>query len=178
MHVLAIILAAEGAPNPILPAVNELIWGTLSFLVLFAFLYKKVFPRINEALDGRAERIRRDLERAEEARNEAQRLLDDYREQLRGAREESRRIVDEARQAAEAMRRDIVDKAEGEARQILQRAEQDIASQRNQAFNQLRREVGVLAVEVADRIVRNSLDRDRQLGLVDDYIQELERARS
>ena len=166
------IVAAESV-NPILPAVNELIYGTLAFLILFYFLYKRVFPNINKALDARAERIRKDLERAEQAREEAQKLLDDYKEQLQGARDEARKVVEEAKEAAQSTRKDLIAKAESDAERVLQRAEQEIRSQRDQAFNDLRREIGRLAVQVADRIVGDSLDEERHLRLVDDYIDDL-----
>lgn len=166
------ILAAETV-NPILPAVNELVYGTLAFLILFFFLYKKVFPSVNRALDERAERIRNDLDRAEQARKEAQKLLDDYKEQLQGARDEARKVVEDAKEAAQSTRKDLIAKAERDAERVLQRAEQEIRSQRDQAFNELRREIGTLAVQVADRIVGDSLDEERHLRLVDDYIDEL-----
>ncbi len=159
--------------NPILPNTSELVLGLISFLLLFAFLYKKVFPSINRVLQDRADTIKSDLERAEAAREEARQLLADYREQLKGARDEARQVVEEAKQAAESMRKELVVKAEREAHQVLERAEQEISAQRDRAFNSLRREVGELAVEVAGKIVGDSLDKDRHLRLVDDYIDEL-----
>lgn len=166
------IVAAE-AVNPILPAANELVYGTLAFLILFFFLYKKVFPNVNRALDERADRIRSDLDRAEQAREEAQKLLDDYKEQLQGARDEARKVVEDAKEAAQSTRQDLIAKAESDAERVLDRAEQEIRSQRDQAFNDLRREIGRLAVQVADRIVGDSLDEERHLRLVDEYIDEL-----
>ncbi len=175
MHlVAATLLAAEqSAPNPVLPALNELIWGTLSFAILFFFLWRKVFPNVRQAFEQRTERIRSALEEAEANRAEAQRLLDDYKERLSGAREEARRIVEEAREAAEHARREIITRAEQDARNILERAEREIDAQRNHALAQLRREVGELAVAIAGRIVHEQLDGERHLRLVDDYIDEL-----
>lgn len=171
MHHL--LLAASETVNPVLPDTTELIWGSASFAVLFFFLYKKVFPNIRKAFDERTSNIQGALTEAEESRRAAQELLDDYRRQLSGAREEARRIVEEAREAAEHARREILTKAESDAENILERARREIDSQRNAAFASLRQEVGELAVAVATRIVHDELDRDKQLALVDDYIEQV-----
>lgn len=162
-----------GTVNPLLPATPELIWGTLAFALLFLFLRKRVFPNIRSVFEQRTKRIEDALNEAEQNRQEAQRLLDNYKKQLSGAREEARRIVEEAKEAAEHARREIITKSENEAENILERAQREIESQRRAAFAELRNEVGELAVAVAGRIVHEELDDDRQLRLVDDYIDEL-----
>lgn len=166
------ILFAEA--NPLLPALPELIWGTLSFAILFFFLRARVFPTVNRVFEQRTENIRSALEEAEANRREAQELLDNYKRQLSGAREEARRIVEDAKEAAEHSRREILNRAENEADNIITRAQREIESQRRAAFAELRQEVGELAVAVAGRIVHEQLDDERHLALVDDYIEELQ----
>lgn len=159
--------------NPLLPEVDELIFGSLAFLLVFAILAKYAFPRINEALKARTEKIRGDLEKAEETRREAEQQLSRYGEQLREARGEAGRIIEEARKTAESMRQDLLEKAEEESRQIVSRAQEEIRAERDRAFQELRSQVGELSVELASRVIGQSLDRDRQVRLVDDYIDEL-----
>jgi F-type H+-transporting ATPase subunit b len=174
---LAYLLAQEAAQeetrNPILPAWNELIWGTIAFLILLFVMYRTVFPSVNKALKDRRDNIEGKLERAERERAEAQELLEQYRRRLRDAEDETRRILDEARANAERVRRELLAKAETDAGRELDRARQVIRGERDQAIRQLRNEVGTLAVELATRVVGDSLDRDRQLRLVDEYIDEL-----
>jgi F-type H+-transporting ATPase subunit b len=170
---LAYLLAQEEHRNPILPAWNELIWGTIAFLVLLFIMYRTVFPSVNKALADRRANIEGKLEQAERERNEAQELLEQYRRRLREAEDETQRILEEARHNAERVRRDLLAKAEADAGRELDRARQAIRSERDQAIRQLRNEVGTLAVELATRVVGDSLDRDRQLRLVDQYIDEL-----
>src|SRR3954465_14471836 len=76
----------QKAPSPILPAKNELIWGTISFVVLFALLYKFAWPGLKNGLEARTERIRSDLDAAETAKSDADRVLEEYRAQLADAR--------------------------------------------------------------------------------------------
>ena len=175
MH-LAYLLAQEAAGesrNPIFPATNELIWGTIAFLILLFLMYRTVFPSINQALKDRRANIEGKLEQAERERSEADELLEQYRRRLRDAEDETQRILDEARHNAERVRRELLAKAETDAGRELDRARQAIRAERDQAIRQLRNEVGTLAVELATRVVGDSLDRDRQLRLIDQYIDEL-----
>ena len=173
---LAYVLAQEAAEheqNPILPASNELIWGTVAFLILLFLMYRTVFPSINQAYKDRRANIEGKLEKAESDREEAEQLLEEYRRRLRDAEDETQRILEEARANAERVRRDLLGKAEADAGRELDRARQAIRGERDQAIRQLRNEVGTLAVELATRVVGDSLDRERQLRLVDEYIDEL-----
>ena len=176
MH-LAYLLAQEAAQeesrNPIFPATNELVWGTIAFLLLLFLMYRTVFPSINKAFKDRRANIEGKLEQAEREREEAEQLLEHYRRRLRDAEDETQRILEEARSNAERVRRDLLAKAETDAGRELDRARQAIRAERDQAIRQLRNEVGTLAVELATRVVGDSLDRERQLRLVDEYIDEL-----
>ena len=176
MH-LAYLLAQEAAQgesrNPIFPATNELVWGTIAFLLLLFLMYRTVFPSINKAYKDRRANIEGKLEQAEREREEAEQLLEHYRRRLRDAEDETQRILEEARSNAERVRRDLLAKPETDAGRELDRARQAIRAERDQAIRQLRNEVGTLAVELATRVVGDSLDRERQLRLVDEYIDEL-----
>jgi F-type H+-transporting ATPase subunit b len=173
---LAYVLAQEAAEheqNPILPAANELIWGTIAFLILLVLMYRTVWPSVDKAFKDRRANIEGKLEEAERERQEADELLEQYRRRLRDAEDETQRILDEARSNAERVRRELLAKAEADAGRELERARQAIRSERDQAISQLRGEVGTLAIELATRVVGDSLDRERQLRLVDQYIDEL-----
>jgi F-type H+-transporting ATPase subunit b len=165
--------AAEEEPSPIFPATNELIWGTIAFLILVFLMYRTVWPSVDKAFKDRRDNIEGKLEQAEREREEAEQLLEQYRRRLRDAEDETQRILEEARSNAERVRRELLAKAEADAGRELDRARQAIRAERDQAIRQLRGEVGTLAVELATRVVGDSLDRDRQLRLVDQYIDEL-----
>jgi F-type H+-transporting ATPase subunit b len=173
---LAYVLAQEAAEHeqsPIFPAINELIWGTLAFLILVFLMYRTVWPSVDKAFKDRRANIEGKLEQAEKDREEAEQLLEQYRRRLRDAEDETKQILDEARTNADRVRRELLAKAETDAGRELDRARQAIRAERDQAIRQLRNEVGTLAVELATRVVGDSLDRDRQLRLVDEYIDEL-----
>lgn len=172
--VAALILAQEsGSTNPILPATNELIVGIIAFIVLFALLWRVALPRANQALEERTRNIEGKLEHAERERQQAEELLRQYRQRLSSAEEEAQRIIDEARANAERLRRDLMAKAEQEADRVINQGREAIRAERDRAVRELRIEVGTLAVELATRVVGDSLDRDRQLRLIDQYIEQL-----
>jgi F-type H+-transporting ATPase subunit b len=165
--------AAEEEHNPIIPETDEIIVGGLAFILVFLVLRRFAFPRLGQAMTARTAKIQGDLEKAEKARTDAESALEKYEERLREARAEAGKIVDEARKTAEQARRDILAKAEDEGRQMVSRAQEEIRAERDRALQDLRSEVGALSVTLAERVVGQSLDRDRQLKLVDDYIAEL-----
>jgi F-type H+-transporting ATPase subunit b len=160
-------------PADLYPHLDELIVAALAFLVVFLFMQRLVIPRINQTLDARRQKIQGDLEEAERNRREAEDLLSDYRRQLSGARDEANRIIEEARQSAEQMRRDLEGRAQDEARGIVERAQEEIRAERDRVFQELKAQVGELSLALAGRMVGESLDRDRHLRMVDDYIRDL-----
>ncbi len=177
MHpqIAAFVLAAEEVSDKkdLYPKLSELILGAVAFGLLFFFMWRWAIPRLNKVLEARRSKIQGDLEKAEEAKGEANRLLEDYRKQLSGARDESNRIIEEARRTAEQLRKDMEQKAEREYQAIVGRAQQEIRAERDRVFQELRAQVGVLSVDLASRVVAAELDPDRHLRLVDDYIRDL-----
>jgi F-type H+-transporting ATPase subunit b len=165
----------QQAPNPLLPEVNEIIWGSLAFLVLFLAMLKWGVPAVRNMEKAREDRIRNDLESAERARQEAESEKQDYERQIADARNEAGRIIEEARQAAEIVRRDLTTRAEGEAREIRERAQADIGNQRAQALAQLHDDVAALSIELASRIVERNLDTETNRQLVESFLEQAAR---
>jgi len=163
----------QQAPNPLLPAWNEVIWGMLSFVVLLGLMWKFAIPQVRSMMTAREERIREDLEKAENARTSAEEEKARYEAQLAEARGEAGKIIEEARQAAEQVRRDLIARAEVEANEIRDRAQIDIAAQQQRALTELRTDVAQLSIDLAERIVEHNLDRDTQLQLVDSFINQV-----
>ena len=172
---LAGVTPLAATDNPLVPATPELIVGIIAFVLLFLFLRAKVFPIFERVYAERTEAIEGAIEKAAADRAEAQALLERYRLQLAEARDEAGRI----RTEAQTQRAEIVEEARvearGEAQRILDSATAQIASERQQALAELRREVGTLAVDLASRVVGESLQDDaRRNGTVERYLSELE----
>jgi F-type H+-transporting ATPase subunit b len=163
----------QEAPNPILPAGNEIVWGALAFAVLFLALLKWGLPAVRKSMAAREERIKGDLERAEQARLESEAELAKYRQQLAEAKSEATRILEEARQSADEVRRQVRAQADQEATEIRARAQEDAGVAIERARAEVQAQVAELAIELAERIVEQNLDRDTQIQLIENYINQV-----
>jgi F-type H+-transporting ATPase subunit b len=170
--------ACQEAPNPILPATDEIVWGAISFAVLLFLLYKFAYPQVRQMMENRTERIRSDLQAAETAKTEAQTLLDEYKAQLSDARAEAGRIIEEARQAADRIKRDQESRPQAELAELRARAVSDIEGAKAQAVSDLRGEVAQLAIGAAETVVQHNLDEATQTQLIEDYINQVAAQRS
>jgi F-type H+-transporting ATPase subunit b len=163
--------------NVLVPEPAELVIGGLAFLVVLAAIMWKLAPRIKQLLDERAETIEGGIARAEEMQEQAQTTLAEYREQLASARHEAARLREEARAQGAEIIAEMREQAQAEARRITAQAHQQIDAERQQALTSLRTEVGRLSVELAGRVVGESLeDEARQRRTVDRFLAELESA--
>jgi len=164
---------SQQAKNPILPATNEIIWGTLAFLVLLIGMWKFAFHAVTKAMNERTERIRSNLDSAENLKGEAQQILDEYQRQLADAKSEANRIIEEARQTAEALRRDLMQRAEAEVAELRQRSAEDVAAAQERALNDLRARISTLVISAAEKVVERNLDRETNTALVESFINSV-----
>jgi len=169
-------VAAE-EESPVVPVVGELIIGFIAFGVLCFILMKFVFPKMEQMYRARVDAIEGGLKRAEEAQAKAQELLAQYQAQLAEARTEATAIRDEAREEGQRILADLREKANEEAGRIVARGEQQLATQRQQLITEMRGEIGQLSVELASRIIGETLADDaRRAGTVERFLGELETA--
>lgn len=161
------------APNPLLPETNEIIWGGIGFLIVFFGIAKFGFPAIKQSMNDRTERIRADLEEAEQAKVDAQGVLDDYRAQLSDAKAESGRIIEEARQQADGVRRDQEAKLQTDLSDMRTKAAADIEASKAQVMSDLQGDVAALAIGAAEIVVEKNLDQATQIELIENYINQV-----
>jgi F-type H+-transporting ATPase subunit b len=167
-------LAASGL-GPLAPDLTELIIGTIAFLIVFGMLARVLMPRISKTLAERTDAIEGGLHRAEEAQTEAQQTLEQYRAQLAEARHEASRLREEAREQGAQIKAELRAEGEAERQRIVEAAHAQLDADRQQAITALRAEIGTLAVELASRVVGESLeDEARQRRTVDRFLEQLE----
>lgn len=168
-------LAASSPPNPLVPNWTEVIVGAIAFFIVFVALWKVLLPRITKTLEERTDAIEGGIQRAQEAQAQADRLRDQYQAQLAAARHEAARLREEAREQGAAIIAELRQQAQAEARRITEGAQAQIAADRQQAFASLRAEIGALSVQLASKIVGESLeDEARQSRVVDRFLSDLE----
>jgi F-type H+-transporting ATPase subunit b len=170
-----IYLAAEKGPSPVMPHPSEVILGLVAFLLLLFVLWKYAVPRFEAAYKERTEKIEGGIEKAERAQAQAEQQLRKYTEQLAEANAAAARIRDDARVEAEQIREELRVQAQEEAARIVAQGRNQLEAQRAQIVAELRAELGRTAVELASRIVGESLrDEARRRGTIDRFLEELD----
>jgi F-type H+-transporting ATPase subunit b len=168
-HLLAV---SSSSQNPLFPPNwKEMIVGALAFFIVFGVLWKILLPRIMSTLHERADQIEGRLQRAAEAQAEADQLRAQYQAQLAEARHEAARLREQSREEGAAIIAGMREHAQAEARRITEAGRAQIEADRRQAFSSLRAGIGTLAVQLAGKIVGESLeDEARQGRVVDKFL--------
>jgi F-type H+-transporting ATPase subunit b len=168
-------VAASSSPNPLVPNWTEVIVGGIAFFIVFFALWKVLMPRIMKTLDERTDAIEGGLQRAEEAQAEADRRVAEVQAQLADSRHEAARLREQAREEGATIKAQLRKEGEEEKARIVESGHTQIEADRQQAFASLRAEIGTLAVQLASKIVGESLeDQARQSRVVDRFLADLD----
>jgi F-type H+-transporting ATPase subunit b len=163
----------EVVANPILPAKNELIWGSLAFAVLFFALLKWAYPPVKKAMADRTEKIREEVEQAERIREEAKAEESAREDALKDARKEASAHVEAARKEADEYRSSERVKIDAELATAREQGLADAEASKQQAIAELRGEVATLAIGAAEQVVGQNLDRDANERIVEAFIDSV-----
>lgn len=171
-----IIAAAEDAGfiDKLLPHdKTEVWWGSASFFIVVGLIVWKAGPAIKGAWNGRIERIEGEIAAATSARAEAEAAVADVQERIGNVDVERQRILAEAHQTANALKAQLVAKAEQDAADLQARAAADVESAKSQVLADLRAEVAQLALGAAEAVVASNLDAGTQHELIEAYISKV-----
>ena len=170
-----VFIVASGEPNPLLPEPYDLIWGTVCFVILLLLFWKYVLPTFDRIVTERSEKIDGGIQRAKQLQAEATRARDAYSEQLETAHKEAAAIRTSAHSEGEQIVAAARVEATASAAAVAARADEQIRIEREAAVDALQRDVGDLALQLASKIVGESLSDDaRARATVDRFIAELE----
>ena len=170
-----LIWAAEEEHNPLIPPLGEIIIGLIAFAIVLFVMFKFVAPQFEKAFVARRDAIEGGIERAEAMQAEAKASLEQYRAQLAEARTEAAQIRDAARAEGQQIIEELRAQAQEESARIVTRGEEQLAASRQQVVTELRAQIGTLAVDLAGRVVGESLADDaRRSGTVDRFLDDLD----
>ncbi len=150
-----------------------ILWTIITFVLLLVILRMVAWKPLLGALTAREEGIRTALQDAEQAHQEARRLLEENRRQLAQAEEQSQRIIREGREMGERLKAEMLEKATASSRQMIDQARDEIRREKDAALGQLRAEVADLAVAAAGKLLDANLDSAASRRLVEAAIREL-----
>lgn len=166
--------AAEGEPvNLLSPHGGLMFWTLLIFIVLFFILWKYAFGPITAAVEQRERALEVAIAEAKRDREEAAKLLAEHKTQMEQARGEAQRLIAEGRAIGEKMRTDMLAETRTQQQELLDRARRDIATERDSAIAQLRREAVELAIAGAGRVIEKNLDSAQNRRIVEEFLAGL-----
>jgi F-type H+-transporting ATPase subunit b len=153
----------------------EFIAELVGFVIILFVLWKYVLPLVANMVKNRQEQVQRQVDEAEEATRKLQDAQGRFDNAVQQSEVEAARIRDDARADATRIREELKAQAEAEVARMLQRGRDQLAAQRDQAVRGLRSEVGGASMELAERVVRQSLtDDDARTASVDSFLSQIE----
>lgn len=162
----------------ITPDFGLLFWMVVIFGIVFFLLAKFGFPVITKAVQTRSDHIADSLKAADEAQARLAGMAEEHARMIEETRLEQSRILKEASESRERIIAQARTDAAAEAAKLLEHAKVEIAAERESAIRDIRRQVAMISVDVAEKIVRKDLDTDGgQQALLDRMVEEAEQAR-
>ncbi|MBD3689936.1 F0F1 ATP synthase subunit B [Nanchangia anserum] len=168
--------AAEGeTPNLLFPTLPDLVWSAITIAIVFVVMWRFVVPTFTKTIDERNAEIERGVSLSKEAENIVANARTQADAEVAKARVEASDIRAQAQEHAAKTVAQAKSQADQEARRIVERAQREIDANRQAAEISLRTDVGLLASELAEKIVGEQL-KDRELSgrVIDRFLDSLE----
>lgn len=171
------VLAVAPEGNGTLLDVNPglIFWTVITFIALMLVLKKVAWKPILAALDQREKAIKDALEKADKAKEEAQRLMDENKANLAKAEEESRQIIEQSRAYAVKLKDQMLQESKVQAKKLVDDASAEIERKKEAALDDLKTQVADIAIKAAEKILKDNLNKDTQNRIVNNYLNELNR---
>lgn len=152
-------------------------WGTvivtvITFAILLALLKKFAWGPLKEVMDKRERDINRDIDEAEDAKLNAQKLEEENKKTLKQTQDEVQRILEDARVQARKQHEEIIHEANIRANGMIETAQSEINSEKERALADINNQVSELSVLIASKVLQKEISEQDQKELVDKYLKE------
>lgn len=171
LAVLAFSGGEMGSPLDINPGV--IFWTTITFVILLLILKKVAWKPILSSLNEREQMIKDSLEKAEKAKEDAEKLIAENQANIAKAEEEAQKLIAQSREYAENLKNQIVEEGKNEKKKILEDALAELERKNQEAFLKLKDQVADIAIDAAEKIIRENLDREKQIKLVNKHLDDI-----
>lgn len=167
-------LRSEGESGGLLNVVPGLIfWTVITFVILLLILKKIAWKPILTSLQEREKFIKDSIDKANIAQTEAEKLLAENNVNLVKAEEEAQKIISQGREYSEKLKQQNIDETKKIAQKMIDEAKAEIERKNQEAFSNLKNQIAQLAVDSVEKIIRESLDKEKQKQIVEKYLREL-----
>ena len=143
-------------------------------LMIQLVIFKKFLLKpIKQVIADRKAKADSEIADAQKLRTEAEAMKAEYEQNLQNARTEANQIVTAAQKTATARSEEIVGEARAQAAALKQKAEADIAPERKKAVNEVKDEIGGIAMEIASKVVEREIKEEDHKDLIDEFIKNV-----
>ena len=150
-----------------------LIAQLLNLFIQVMLIKKFLFKPIREVLAKRKALADAELDDAAKAKEEAEALKSEYEESMKQARDKANDILNTAQKSASQQSEEIIREANAQAVSIKAKAERDIEQERRKAVNEIKDEIGDMAMEIAGKVIERELNASDHEKLIDEFINKV-----
>jgi len=151
-----------------------MIWTLVAFGITYLVLKRYAFGPIQKTIEDRRERIRRSIDEADEAREEARKLLDEHRALLGQARGQAEDILADARRVSDAQRERVKEETEADRQRRLEETRRQIEAETQRALGLIRAEVAELTLQATQKVTGKVLEDADHRRLIEDAIKDID----
>jgi F-type H+-transporting ATPase subunit b len=144
----------------------------INFGILFGILFVLLYKPVRRMLDERSARIRESMEQAEQVKEQLAKTDEQVRAQMEAARREGQGILAQAAQMGERFKEEARGEAKREAEIIVNRARAEIERERDEAIEDLRNQFVDLAIAAAEKVVSETLDKEKHRRLIEEVLEQ------
>ena len=144
----------------------------VNFIVLLVMLRLFLYKPVMKVLDERAKRAREAIELAEATKKEYDQAKDEVQKQIEKGRQEAQAIIGQAMQVAERLKEESRQEAAKQAQVIVERARSELEAERDKMVGDLRREFVAISIAAAEKVIKETLDREKHRKLIEETLQE------
>ena len=152
-----------------------LFWQALNLIILYVLFRRYLYAPLANFMKNRQDNIANSLDQAAKEREEAEKLRKQYEESIASARQEAREIINNANKKSEEIISEGRRAAQEEGQRIIEKAKQDLELEKEKVFKELKDEIALISVRIAERIIETKIDAAAQRQLVDRYLKEVKK---
>ncbi len=152
-----------------------LLWQGINMVIIYLLIRRYLYQPMANFMKNRQDTIANNLKTAEIEREEAHALRAQYEESIESAKQEAREIINNARKRSEEIISEGRRAAQEQGEQIIEKAKQDLVQEKEKVFKELKDEIALISVRIAERIIETKIDAAAQRQLVDRYLKEVKK---
>lgn len=151
----------------------QIIISLVNLLIIFRIMKRFLFKPVQKVMDARQEQVDKIYSEADQSRDSANQMKQEYEQRLAAARQEADGLIRTATQTAQRRSDQIVSEANRQASHVREKAEAEIAQQKQQMLQDVRSEISGLAVDIASKVVEREITQKDYDGFVDEFIRNV-----